>query len=107
MRSKGIMIVPLQAGGGMRIKLIEGMALGKAIVATHVAAEGIPAKHGEHLLLCGNTDADAFVNALGSLIEKKELAEMLGRNAQQLAQQHFDSRLLTEKLFAFYETLFT
>lgn len=105
MREKGIMVVPLQSGGGMRIKLIEGMALGKAIVATKVAAEGIPAKHAEHLMLCGDTDAEAFVNSIGSLIEKRELAEMLGRNAQQLAQVHFDSRVLTEKLSAFYDTL--
>lgn len=105
MCGKSIMVVPLQSGGGMRVKLIEGMALGKPIVATRVAAEGIPAKHGEHMLLCDDSDHEAFINHVAMLIEDKGYGELLGRNAEAFSRARYDNRLLAHKLTGFYETL--
>ncbi len=47
----GVMAVPLWSGSGTRIKILEGLAAGKPIVTTSVGLQGIPAKHGEHLLV--------------------------------------------------------
>ena len=60
MNSKSIMIVPLFSGSGMRIKIIEGMALGKTIVSTEIGAEGIEVSDNENILIA--TDADVITS---------------------------------------------
>lgn len=105
MLGKSIMVVPLQSGGGMRVKLIEGMALGKMIVATQVAAEGIPVKHGVQMLLAGDTDHEAFANHVAMLIEDKAYGELLARNALKFSQEKYDNRILAQKLTGFYQSL--
>jgi len=99
------MIVPLEAGSRMRVKLIEGMALSKAIVATKTAAEGIPAKHGEHLLITADKDAEAFVNCVASLIENQDYARTLGRHARDFVEAQFDNAQITSELLNFYREL--
>jgi len=51
MRSKGLMLAPLLSGGGMRVKIIEGMALGKVIVTTAVGAEGIETENNKNIII--------------------------------------------------------
>lgn len=101
MRSKAIMVVPLLSGGGMRVKIIEGMALGKAIVATTIAAEGIPAKHGEHIMIAD--DPMDFANAISILVEQKGMVDALGSHAQELVRSQFSNRQIVQNLLAFYE----
>ena len=45
------MIVPLFAGSGIRVKILEGMALGKVIITTRIGLEGIPAIDRKHVLI--------------------------------------------------------
>ena len=45
------MVVPLLSGSGMRVKILEGMALGKVIITTSLGLEGIPASHQENILI--------------------------------------------------------
>ncbi len=54
MLSNDIMIVPLLSAGGMRIKIIEGMALGRVIISTTIGAEGIDYKDGQNILIANN-----------------------------------------------------
>ncbi len=51
MQAYELMLVPLLSGGGMRVKIVEGMALGKAILSTAIGAEGIEAQDGIDMLL--------------------------------------------------------
>ncbi len=62
--SKSIMLVPLFSGGGMRVKIIEGMAYGKTIISTAIGAEGIVYEHKKDILIANNENefADAIVN---------------------------------------------
>jgi polysaccharide biosynthesis protein PslH len=48
-----VVIVPLRSGGGMRLKILEAMAAGKAVVSTPMGAEGISARNGEEIVLAG------------------------------------------------------
>ena len=100
MQSKNIMIVPLLAGGGIRIKLIEGMALGKAIVASSIALEGNPARNRQEVLIADSPND--FAAAVCELIEKPDFAHKLAKNAQIHARQHFDNKVLADKLLHFY-----
>ena len=103
MRSKAIMVVPIFTGSGMRVKIIEGMALGKAIVATTMAAEGLKIRHGNHLLIAD--EPNAFADCISMLIEKPGMLEVIGRHARQYSRSAFDNHTIIEKLLAFYQKL--
>ncbi|MBK7818744.1 MAG: glycosyltransferase family 4 protein [Sphingobacteriaceae bacterium] len=74
-----IMLVPLLSGSGLRIKLVEGLAYGKAIVSTSIGAEGISITKGKHMLIADSVDY--FIHAvdglLSSVTEKKNLNKTL------------------------------
>ncbi|WP_340113228.1 glycosyltransferase family 4 protein [Maribellus mangrovi] len=101
MNSKAIMVVPLFSGSGMRIKIIEGMALGKSIVSTTIGAEGIDLEPGKHLLVANNEDE--FVEAISKLVEDKELFTQLGENAIDFIHEKFDNLATAGKLIDFYK----
>ena len=101
MNSKSIMIVPLFSGSGMRVKIIEGMALGKSIVTTPIGAEGIQVVNRKHLLIA-ESQPD-FVQAVFDLIENSELFEETGRNAIGFIHENFDNLASAGKLIDFYQ----
>ncbi|MEM6633465.1 MAG: glycosyltransferase family 4 protein [Bacteroidota bacterium] len=103
MLSNGIMVVPLFEGSGMRVKILEGMALKRPIVATPTAVKGIPAKHGQHLLIAES--AKDFANCVSILLENPELGETMGRHAYKLVENSFDYRKLVSNLTDFYGKL--
>ncbi len=97
---KAVMIVPLISGGGIRIKIIEGMALGKTIISTSVGAEGIPYTHRKNILIANNREE--FAEAIGSCMDSKEYCIEIGRNARQLAAENFDCSRTAKKMVDFY-----
>lgn len=101
MNSKAVMIVPLFSGSGMRIKIIEGMALGKSIVSTSIGAEGIDITNDENVLIAN--DANGFIDAVFSLLEDRDCFERIGKNATLFIQQNFDNLAITKKLINFYK----
>ncbi len=103
MERSGMMIVPLRSGSGIRVKIIEGLSLGKVIISTTVGVEGIQAEHGKHLLIADT--ADEFVEALQKLTEEPELAGVISKNARIFAQHHFHPDSLAKSLAQFYQTV--
>jgi glycosyltransferase involved in cell wall biosynthesis len=101
--AKGIMVVPLLAGSGMRIKIIEGMALGKTIVATSIGAEGIHYTDEKNILIADTPQA--FANAIAKCIEDRPFSEQLGQSARELIEQEYDNQALVKKLSSFYGQL--
>ena len=71
MNSKSIMVAPLFSGSGMRIKIIEGMALGKPIVTTPIGTEGISTMSGKNILIADNVNE--FISHVERLIADQEL----------------------------------
>ncbi|MCS7153134.1 MAG: glycosyltransferase family 4 protein [Bacteroidia bacterium] len=98
-----IFIAPLFSGSGIRIKLIEAFATGRAIVATSIAAESLIYEEGKHLLLADTPEA--FGEALSALYQDRNLRERLGRAARELAERVYDRQQLLPRLKRFYETL--
>lgn len=98
-----IMLVPLLSGSGLRIKIIEGMAYGKAIVSTSVGAEGINAERGKDLLIAD--DAESFSNAVILLLKDPSRKNELERNARAYAEKHFDNKNVVKELVQFYSQL--
>ncbi len=103
MFSRGIMVVPLRSGSGIRVKILEGMAMKRPIVATPIAVEGIGAKHGQHLLIAESPNE--FANCLSILLETPSLGETLGKNGAELVKKSFNYRDLAKKLTDFYASL--
>ena len=101
MNSKGVMIVPLLSGSGIRVKIIEGMALGKTIVTTSLGAEGIPCKDGQNILIADTPEA--FADKITKCINEKITFAMIGDNALQFAKQRFSSQEVTSKLLGFFQ----
>lgn len=81
-----VMIMPFRIGSGTRLKLIEAMAAGKAIVSTTVGAEGFPVQPNVQLLLADT--APKFATAVLQLLSQPPKQTQLGQAAQQFAQQY-------------------
>jgi glycosyltransferase involved in cell wall biosynthesis len=99
--SKAIMVVPLFSGSGMRIKIIEGMSLGKPIVTTDIGTEGIPTENGNNILIANNEEQ--FIGAITRLINNRGLADRIGTNAIEFIQQKFDNLSQAGSLIEFYK----
>jgi len=86
-RAADVAVVPMRAGGGTRIKLLEAFALGVPVVATRVGAEGIDAQDGVHLLLAD--EPQAFARACLELKTRRQYgAAIAGRAAALLRSRH-------------------
>lgn len=95
----GIFVVPLRAGSGMRIKVLEAMAYGKAIVGTSIGIEGIPFENGVHGLIA-NSESE-FADAIAKLLRSPELRAELGQNARRLIHSEFNESQLAKELLNF------
>lgn len=100
MQKHGVMIVPLRSAGGIRVKIIEGMALGKVIISTSIGAEGIDCESGKNILIA-NTPEE-FLNAITLLKNQPEAAAEIGNSARNLVVQQFDIQTLTKKMVSFF-----
>lgn len=98
-----VMLVPLLSGSGLRIKLIEGMSYGKAIVSTHIGAEGIPVETNKEMILADTKDQ--FIKAIDQLLRNPEVKTSLEKQAKNFAAVNFDNQRITSNLVAFYNTL--
>ncbi|MBL7980705.1 MAG: glycosyltransferase [Flavobacteriales bacterium] len=103
MASHQVMLVPLFSAGGMRVKIIEGMAMGKAIISTHIGAEGIDHTDGKNILLAKN--ATEFLEHILALHDAPEKAVELGEAARELVQSRYSDQRIVQDLIAFYKQL--
>ncbi len=101
--SKSIMVVPLNSGGGMRVKIIEGMAFGKTIVSTSIGAEGIKYKKGKDILIADTVDE--FVSAIDKCLINKSFSDDIGHSARLLAENKYDNLSICKELTVFYQQL--
>lgn len=102
-RRAGLVIAPLRIGGGTRLKIVEAMAMGKAIVSTTIGAEGIDVVDGQNILLADRSDR--FATQVGRVLEDPMLAQRLGADARHLAETRYDWRASVEALERFYQQL--
>jgi glycosyltransferase involved in cell wall biosynthesis len=103
MVDKQIMIVPLLSGGGMRVKIIEGMAMGKTIISTTIGAEGIQYENGKNILIA-NTPSE-FSMAILKCITDTDFCLSTGASARLLAIEKYDNHVVGSGVLEFYNTL--
>ena len=83
-------IVPLHAGGGMRVKIIDAWCWGLPVVSTPIGAEGLRYVDGKNLLLAENESE--FVKAVVSLLKEPELGAKLSSAGRKTVETHYDWR---------------
>lgn len=81
-----VVAAPIRLGGGMRVKVVEALAAGKAIVATPLAVEGLDVRSGEQLVVAA-TEGE-FLHALSRLLGDEQARWTLGRRARAWAEEH-------------------
>jgi len=86
--SAAAMVVPLRAGGGMRVRILEGLAREMPIVTTAIGCEGIAAEPGRHLHV--GDDAAGFAAAVLRLLDDRELGVALARAGRRLIEERYD-----------------
>jgi glycosyltransferase involved in cell wall biosynthesis len=98
-----VMLVPLFSAGGMRVKIIEGMAMGKCIISTRMGAEGIDHEPGKNILIADT--AAEFIEQMEKVLAAPQLAAEIGANAAKLVRSRHNNVQIIQDLTAFYASL--
>jgi sugar transferase (PEP-CTERM/EpsH1 system associated) len=99
-RQAAVYVVPLRVGGGTRLKVLDAMAMGKALVSTSVGCEGIEATPGQHLVTADSPDA--FAAATLALLGDAPRRRALGAAARELVERRYAWRVIGDELIDAY-----
>lgn len=99
-RQAAVYIVPIRVGGGTRLKVLDSMAMGKALVSTSIGCEGIEVADGEHLVLADTPRA--FADATAALIGDPERRRALGRAARGLVERRYAWEVIGDRIVEAY-----
>jgi glycosyltransferase involved in cell wall biosynthesis len=102
-QDKTILIVPLLSGSGIRVKILEGMALGKTIITTAIGAQGIQVTDREHLMIAN--DAETFAKCISYCMRSSAYCNKLGSNARKHAVETYQATKLGAEMLVFYKQL--
>ena len=91
-----VCVVPLRIGGGMRIKILEMLAMKKAVVSTHIGAEGIEIEDGNHLLLADSEKEIA--DSISKYFDDINLTKKIGETGYKLVYEKYSWTKIAEKL---------
>ena len=98
-----VAIVPLLSGSGIRIKIIESMAMGKTVITTRVGAEGILYDEEVNIIIAENKAK--MVEAIRAINENPQIAVKIGQAARRLVEETYDNRKIIARLLMFYEQI--
>lgn len=98
-----VFVVPLRAGGGMRVKILDTWCWGLPIVSTTIGAEGIEIRDGENILIADT--AQAFGQAVNRAYADQDLNRYLRQNGRQWVEEKYDWRHIYRAWDDVYERL--
>ncbi len=90
-----VTIVPLLSGSGMRVKILESMALGRTVITTSLGLEGIPAQHKEQVLIADTPQA--FLDCILFCKQHPNEIQTMGKAAHQFIERHFDRTIIAKQ----------
>ena len=91
-----VVAVPIRMGGKARLKVVEGLAMAKAMVSTSIGCEGVDVRDGEHLLVANSPEA--FAAAVVGLLQDRTLAHALGRAGRAQMEQRYSWELAAGRM---------
>lgn len=99
----GIQLVPLKSGSGVRIKLLESMAIGAPIITTKIGAEGIDLLHEPSMIIANNDNE--FIEDAVELYKNAELRQRIGANAQKLIAKNYSFERINIRFIEFIKAI--
>ncbi len=87
-RECAVFAAPILSGNGMRVKLLEALSMGMAVVTTPLGAQGFRVRHGEELIMAGSPEA--FAAAAVELLQDSRRRAELGSRARELIRERYD-----------------
>lgn len=96
-------VVPIRIGGGTRLKVVEGLAMGKAMVSTALGCEGVAVRDGQHLLIAD--DASTFASRIFEVLENPALRDALGQAGRRLIETRYSWELAAARLESLYRQI--
>jgi len=102
-RQSAVCVVPLRAGGGTRLKILEGMARGRPVVSTTIGSEGLEVVDGEHLLIADNPEQ--FAEKTVRLLTDRQLYQFISTNGRKLVETSYDWDKIAGRLMEVYANI--
>jgi len=103
LEGSGVYVCPIYDGGGTRLKILDAMAMGKAIVSSSIGCEGIDVTPEWDILIANTTEQ--FVKQIKRVLNNGVLRKSLGRNARKLVEEKYSWKMIGYNLCRMYETL--
>ncbi|MBS1816720.1 MAG: glycosyltransferase [Acidobacteria bacterium] len=98
-----VLVAPIRAGSGTRLKILEAFAARRPVVSTSIGCEGLDVRDGEHLLVADT--APAFADAVARLLSDRNHADRLAMQAHDLLLARYERSALADHLRALIDTL--
>jgi len=98
-----MLVVPVRAGGGIRVRILEAFARAMPVITTTVGLERIEAQPGVDVLV--EDDADSFARAVIQLAKDEKLQFQLAQNGRYLAETRYDWQIILEELDSVYQNI--
>jgi glycosyltransferase involved in cell wall biosynthesis len=98
-----IMVAPIFSGGGLKIKIVESMAMGKIVVCNTEAATGIPITDKKNVLLANSSAA--FIEFINCCFENLKEQNQIGKNARILIEEYFSCEKKGKELELFLKSI--
>jgi polysaccharide biosynthesis protein PslH len=103
LKGAGVYVAPLRMGSGTRLKILEAMAAGCAVVATPIAISGMRAE--AHAALIVTEKAEKMAQEIIHLLQNPTQRATLGKSAQEFVKRYYDWPVLIPNLLKIYEEL--
>ena len=98
-----VMVVPLRAGSGTRLKILEALAVGRPVVTTRIGCEGLDVVTGRHLLIAD--DPEPFARGVINALAFPQSCDGWIRQGRRLVEEQYDWRRIAGALKKVYEGL--
>ncbi|MBL7820338.1 MAG: glycosyltransferase [Saprospiraceae bacterium] len=96
-----ILIVPVFAGSGIRVKILEAMSLGRVVISSSIGLEGISAKHKDQVFIANSVED--FIDSISQCKNRYQTLSQIGENAQKFVLENFENSKLAGKLIRAYK----
>jgi glycosyltransferase involved in cell wall biosynthesis len=98
-----VVVAPLRLGGGTRVKVLDALAAGKALVATSLALQGVPIVDGKHVVVADS--AQEIADAVAYLLQNPTRRVALAQQARTWAEQHLGWEQAIQRYEAIYDKM--
>jgi polysaccharide biosynthesis protein PslH len=98
-----ISIVPLFAGSGIKIKILEALALGRVVISSSIGLEGIPAKHMKQVIIANSIED--YIESIDWCYKNYDQLQKIGESARSFLKSNFNNEKLAGKLVNAYQKL--